>query len=298
MALTWSVAIENYLNYIRFEKQLAEHTVNNYRRDLDQAVSFFTVDSPAELSDYAVRDWLHAMRRKGVARKTIQRKLSALRNFFRYHVDRQLLQDNPVIAVKPPKSESTLPKVLDVDEINQLLDSPAETWHEMRDLCMLELFYSSGLRLAELAALDINDIDFSQSLVKVSGKGGKERIVPVGAKANDKLQAWLGHREQYAKPANSALFISALGQRLSHRSIQMRLARLGVKSGASRRMHPHLMRHSFASHMLQSSSDIRAVQDLLGHSDISSTQIYTHLDFQYLAKAYDQAHPRAKSPKD
>ena len=175
----------------------------------------------------------------------------------------------------------------------------AETWIELRDKAMVELLYSSGLRLSELAALNIGSFDFSEALVKVLGKGNKERILPVGSKALEAIKSWLVVRESIVlnDDCEGALFLSNKGLRLGHRSIQLRLEKLGLSAGASQRLHPHLMRHSFASHMLQSSSDIRAVQELLGHSDISTTQIYTHLDFQHLAKAYDSAHPRANKKK-
>ena len=295
--LSWQEAIQQYLDYIAFERQLSPHTLKNYRRDLEEAITVFANNSPLEVQEYDVRAWLNVMHRKGLARKTIQRRLSALRSFYRYHIDRKSLKHNPVMSIKPPKAEKLLPKVLDVDEVNQLLSVEPESWFEIRDVAIMELLYSSGLRLAEIAALDLKDLDLVTALVKVLGKGNKERLLPIGAKAIQALEAWLAVRQHRDIEDEDALFLSQQGRRISHRSIQARLERLGLKNGASRRLHPHLMRHSFASHVLQSSSDIRAVQELLGHSDISTTQIYTHLDFQHLSKAYDAAHPRAKGAK-
>ena len=303
--LSWLSAIAQYLDYIAFEKQLSKHTINNYRRDLDAVMVFFNDAElsllPDDVSESDVRRWSSTLHRKNMARKTIQRKLSVLRSFYRYHVNRRRIRHNPVIAIRPPKAPLTLPKVVEVDEINHLLNSTAETWIECRDKAMMELLYSSGIRLAELAALSLVELDLREGLVKVLGKGNKERIVPVGGKAIAALQIWLSFRGDLITADNAeedAVFLSNKGRRLGHRSIQKRLEKLGIKTGASQRLHPHLMRHSFASHILESSSDIRAVQELLGHSDIATTQIYTHLDFQHLDKAYDSAHPRAnKKPK-
>lgn len=301
--LTWLDAISQYLDYIAFEKQLSSHTLSSYRIDLGAAETFFLstelIRLPAEVNESDVRRWSTSLHRKDFARKTIQRKLSTLRSFYRYHVNRRQIPHNPVVAIRPPKATQTLPKVFEIDELNQLLDREAKTSIECRDKAMIELLYSSGLRLSELAALNLIDLDFKQGLVKVLGKGGKERILPMGTKAIDAIQVWLRFREELL-PNDSdeqAVFISNRVRRLSHRSIQLRLEKLGLVAGSSQHLHPHLMRHSFASHMLESSSDIRAVQELLGHSDIATTQIYTHLDFQHLAKAYDSAHPRAHKKK-
>jgi len=301
--MQWSEALNRYLDYIAFEKQLSSHTLENYRRDLESAAAFFENKPLDDILEFDVRQWSNHLHRQGLARKSIQRKLSSLRSFFRYHVNHRHIAHNPVVSIKPPKAEKRLPKVCEVDELNQLLNQQPETWLAFRDKAIIELLYSSGLRLAEIAALNINDIDYAESLVKVLGKGGKERIVPVGSKALSAINQWLAMRVSAANfssiesGSDQALFLSQQGRRLGHRSIQLRLEKMGLQLGASRRLHPHLMRHSFASHMLESSSDIRAVQELLGHSDIATTQIYTHLDYQYLAKAYDGAHPRARRAK-
>ena len=304
LSITWPDAISQYLDYITFERRLSPHTQENYQRDLSAVEFFFTVNefplvSPNDVVEADIRRWSNSLHRQGLGRKTIQRKLSSLRSFFRYHVNRRQIRHNPVIAIRSPKAEKNLPQVFDIDELNHLLDMQAETWIELRDKAMVELLYSSGLRLSELAALNIGSFDFSEALVKVLGKGNKERILPVGSKALEAIKSWLVVRESIVlnDDCEGALFLSNKGLRLGHRSIQLRLEKLGLSAGASQRLHPHLMRHSFASHMLQSSSDIRAVQELLGHSDISTTQIYTHLDFQHLAKAYDSAHPRANKKK-
>lgn len=302
--LSWLDASAQYLNYIEFERQLSAHTIDNYRRDLKAAVIFFSSDEinrlPHEITEADVRRWSTSLHRKEMARKTIQRKLSTLRNFFRYHVNRRQIKHNPVVSIRPPKAEQKLPKVVEVDELNHLLNREVDSWIEHRDKAIIELLYSSGLRLSELATLNLSNLDFREGLVRVLGKGAKERIVPVGSKAIAAIQAWLPFRAELV-PADmneeEAVFLSNKGQRLSRRSIQLRIEKLGLSAGASQRLHPHLMRHSFASHMLESSSDIRAVQELLGHSDIATTQIYTHLDFQHLAKAYDSAHPRANKKK-
>jgi len=206
--------------------------------------------------------------------------------------------DNPALDIRAPKSARRLPGVADVDQLNALLDATPEDPLEVRDLCMFELMYSSGLRLSELAGLDLDSVDLNGGEVRVLGKGSKERLLPVGGKALTALRAWLPVRSAMAPEQERALFVSRRGDRLSRRSIQARLHRWGLAKGSDQKLHPHLLRHSFASHMLESSGDLRAVQELLGHADIATTQVYTHLDFQHLARVYDQSHPRARRQGD
>lgn len=260
------------------------------------------------LSDRGVLDWMDvndALARAFAARlfqsghspKSIQRMLSSCRKYFHYLVGENLVKANPFIGVGAPKAAQKLPHTLSVDDLNMLLDedidddTPANL---VRDRAIIELFYSSGLRLSELASLDVDTIDFAENQVRVVGKGNKERIVPVGRMADTALRAWLERRSELAGEGERALFVNVRGGRLSVRGIQSRLTEWAKRKGFSQRIHPHALRHSFASHLLESSGDLRAVQEMLGHSDISTTQIYTHLDFQYLARVFDQAHPRAK----
>jgi integrase/recombinase XerC len=225
--------------------------------------------------------------------------LSAIRSFYQYLIRQGLADNNPAQAVQAPKAEKRLPSTLDVDQMNALLDhTEPNTFVATRDRAIMELFYSSGLRLAELAELNLRDIDFGDQLVHVTGKGQKDRVCPVGSQAIKALQDWLAKRDQTGFFDQPAVFITQQGRRLGVRSIQKRLSFWGKKHGISDHVHPHRLRHAFASHMLESSGDLRAVQELLGHADISTTQIYTHVDFQHLAKVYDSAHPRAKKRSD
>ncbi len=243
----------------------------------------------------ALRRSLASLHARGLSGKSLARLLSAWRAFFRYLADTQAgFTTDPCAGLRPPKSPRHLPNALSPDEAARLMEIPGEEGLATRDRAMCELLYSSGLRVSELAGLDLQSVDFAQGEVRVWGKGAKERIVPLGSAAQKALKAWLAERAGLGKADTAALFISSSGRRLGVRSIQARLAKLAQSQGLARHVHPHMLRHSFASHVLQSSGDLRAVQEMLGHASISSTQIYTHLDFQYLAKAYDQAHPRAK----
>ena len=293
--MQWQAAIDQFCNYIETTRRLSPHTVSNYRRDLLECAGVFSEHPPFTLSQHDVRFYISTLHRRGLAGKSLQRKLSSLRQFYQYFVRQRLHEHNPAIGIQTPKSARRLPKVMSTDELNHLLNYQPDDPLGIRDKAIIELFYSSGLRLAEIAALDIGDADLKNATVKVTGKGNKQRIVPLGRLAITAINAWLEARALFSvihEP--QALFLSQRGKRLSHRSIQQRLNRLGLERGSNQRLHPHLLRHSFASHMLESSSDLRAVQEMLGHSDISTTQIYTHLDFQHLAKTYDAAHPRAK----
>lgn len=292
-------AIDRFLVYLRDVRQLSPHTLSNYKRDLltlhgwgkEQGKS-----SPGELVEADIRQWVSQLHRRGLAGSSIQRSLSAARSFFNYLGREEGRPRNPAASVQAPRRPRKLPKTLDADEVNKFLSFAEDSPIASRDRAIAELFYSSGLRLAELAAIDITDIDLQAQLVTVTGKGNKTRTVPVGSIALKAIQHWLQARPEVASDDDSAaaLFTSNKGQRISVRSIQARLKLQGRKAGMHQDVHPHMLRHSFASHMLESSGDLRAVQELLGHANISTTQIYTHLDFQHLAKVYDAAHPRAK----
>ncbi len=293
--------IDRFLAHLQ-NRNLSPHTIKNYRRDLSCLSGFCDkqgVAAWADLEVEQVRAYAASLHRRGLAGKSIQRSLSAARAFYRYLLRQGRIERNPVVAVSGPKSAKSLPKTLSVDQAGALLASATEDqdFFELRDRAMLELLYSSGLRVAELVALNLQDVDLSEATVRITGKGGKEREVPVGRYACAALNAWLRVRAGQVAPAMRALFINRSGRRLSIRLVQQRVHYWGRRQGLTMRVHPHMLRHSFASHLLESSGDLRAVQELLGHADISTTQIYTHLDFQHLAKVYDRAHPRAKKSK-
>lgn len=290
--------IDSFLDYLQVEKRLSSHTVESYRFDLARLRDFCEKTHIAEwhaLVPANIRSHIAARHRQGIGSKSLQRELSAIRSFYRYLLKKNIASVNPAQAVKAPKQDRKLPKVLDVDQITGFLEAETDSWLEIRDQSIFELFYSCGLRLSELTALNLIDIDFTDhSLIVHSGKGGKSRILPIGSKAIEALKSWLPLRADLNKNDTSALFLSARGTRLAQRSVQLRLERWCLKKGIAEHIHPHMLRHSFASHLLESSGDIRAVQELLGHSSIGTTQIYTHLNFQHLADVYDQSHPRAK----
>ncbi len=290
--------VEAFLRHLLLEKRYSQHTVNHYRRDLMRFVTFLhsqgDVQWPA-VTSHTIRQWMVSLHQQGLSGRSISRHLSAVRSLYRYLIRHQLASQNPAQAVQAPKSEKRLPATLDVDQMLALLDNtPQDTFLACRDRAMMELFYSSGLRLAELAGLNQQDIDWGGHSVRVTGKGNKQREVPIGQQAMRVLQHWLDQREQAGLWQDEALFVTQKGRRIGMRAIQKRLQLWGKKQGISERVHPHRLRHAFASHLLESSGDLRSVQELLGHEDITTTQIYTHLDFQHLAQVYDQAHPRAK----
>ena len=291
-------AIGGFLQYLGQEKRMSLHTVTNYQRDLKQFLAFCEqgqLISWNEIKSNHIRQMISQLHRQGLASRSIQRFLSAIRSFFRYLIRESIVDNNPAQAVQAPKGEKRLPSTLDVDQMSGLLDGTLQnTMIGCRDRAIMELFYSCGLRLAELASLDLRDVDFGAQLVHVLGKGNKQRIVPVGTQAMRALQSWLTMRDELGYFEQAALFITKQGSRLGMRSIQKRLNYWGKRQGISDKVHPHRLRHAFASHMLEASGDLRAVQELLGHADISTTQIYTHVDFQHLANVYDNAHPRAK----
>jgi len=290
--------IELFLQYLAQEKRMSPHTVTNYKRDLKRLLAFCEQHDLAgwqAIKSSHIRQFIAQLHREGLAGRSIQRTLSATRSLYRFLIREGLADNNPAQAVQAPKVEKRLPATLDVDQMSGLLDlKQQDTVIACRDHAIMELFYSSGLRLAELGGLNLRDIDFGDQLVYVTGKGNKSRVVPVGSQAISALQKWLIKRDQLGFFEQTALFITQQGRRLGVRSIQKRISFWGKKQGISEHVHPHRLRHAFASHMLEASGDLRAVQELLGHADISTTQIYTHVDFQHLAKVYDAAHPRAR----
>jgi len=291
--------IERFLHHLNVERRLSPHTLTNYRRDLEQARIFFTAQDIAgwkEINAHQVRALVAARHHAGLGGRSLQRLLSALRTFYRYLLREGAVNANPAVGIRTPKAPRRLPKTLDVDQTARLLDWNSAEPLAIRDRAIMELMYSSGLRLSELLYLELADLDLKDATVRVTGKGRKVRVVPVGRHARDALDEWLRIRGALAKE-ETALFTGRQGGRLSPRAVQQRLQQWGQKRGLPGRLHPHMLRHSCASHVLESSSDLRAVQELLGHADIATTQIYTHLDFQHLAKVYDNAHPRAKKKK-
>ncbi len=289
--------LERFIGHLSGERRLSPKTCQSYRRDLLRFGEFLQRQAGVRLQAVDaghLRGYVAWRHRGGVGGRTIQRELSALRTFFGYLLREGELSANPAAGVGAPKAPRKLPPVLDADQVAGLLEFEDKSPLSIRDRAMLELIYSSGLRLSELVGLDIADVDLDESLVQVTGKGRKRRIVPVGGHARAAVARWLEQRPALVKGSTKALFVSTRGARLSPRAVQSRFERWARSRGLSARLHPHLLRHSFASHLLESSGDLRAVQELLGHADISTTQVYTHLNFQHLAKVYDQAHPRAR----
>ena len=281
-------------------RHLSAHTRLAYQRDLARLHDYcdkHALKRWRDLDGGRLRGFVAERHRQGIGGRSLQRNLSAIRAFFRYLQAAGEVGHNPAEGVRAPKAPRNLPGVLDVDQARQLLAADAEDPLAARDKAMFELFYSSGLRLSELTGLDTDAVDFNDRLVTVTGKGGKMRVVPVGQYALGALRAWLKIRPALAGPREAALFVSRRGGRVSGRNVQQRLRAWALKRGLAQPVHPHMLRHSFASHLLESSGDLRAVQELLGHADIAATQVYTHLDFQHLARVYDQAHPRARHKK-
>tara|TARA_B110000263_G_scaffold203980_1_gene184120 strand:- start:902 stop:1789 length:888 start_codon:yes stop_codon:yes gene_type:complete len=289
--------IEEFLFNLKVTRQYSVHTINNYRRDLNKLAAFLidiNIENWKDVQDVHARDFISKTRRQGLSPKSIQRQLSSCRSFFRYLSAEEGLEYTPFSFVKAPKSPNLLPKAMDADMIYKLLDYKATGWIGIRDKAILELFYSSGLRLAELCNIDISDISIKEKTCRVIGKGNKTRIVPIGKKAIQSLHLWLKYRNKSTyEISTEALFLNIKGNRLGQRSIQLRIRKISEERGLPA-IHPHMLRHSFASHLLESSGDLRAVQEMLGHADIATTQIYTKLDFQHLASVYDKTHPRGK----
>ncbi len=291
--------VDRYLDELAQQRRQSPHTVSNYRRDLHVLAGLIAESSGSitycTLQGHHIRRFMAQLHARGLGGRSLARMLSAWRGFYRWLGLRGEVSANPVEGVKAPKSPRALPKVLSPDEANRLLDHAGGDSLELRDQAMFELFYSSGLRLAELAALDLACLhDVAEGEIKVFGKRGKERHVPVGGKAREAIERWAQQRALVALPEETALFVGQRGARIHPRVIEERLKQRAFVQGLPVNVHPHMLRHSFASHMLQSSGDLRAVQEMLGHASIASTQIYTHLDFQHLAQVYDKAHPRAK----
>lgn len=292
---------EQFLRYLEVEKRYSKHTLQAYRRDLESISAFALTQSISGWQQFTTnhaRLYMTQRHRQGLSGRSLQREMSALRRLYHYLIRHKLTEHNPVQGLRAPKYQQRLPNTLEVEQAGQLMQIATDDPIAVRDRAIMELFYSSGLRLSELSSLNRDTIDFEGASVTVVGKGNKERKLPVGSKAIVALQQWLTVRETWKNSTvEPALFLSKQGKRLHNRTIQQRLAYWAQQQQLPTHLHPHMLRHSFASHILESSSDLRAVQELLGHADISTTQIYTHLDFQHLAKIYDTAHPRARKQR-
>lgn len=286
--------LAGFTSYLDHERRLSPLTRVNYLRDIRLLLARKGATPLDHLRPHEVRRLLAELHGKGLGGRSLARVLSSWRAFYRYLARDHGFDADPCAGVRAPKAPRKLPQVLTPDEARQLLEAPVSAPLELRDRAMFELFYSSGLRLSELINLEVAQLEFVQGTVEVTGKGRKTRVVPVGTAALVAIRAWLPARARWVKGDTRALFIDRAGTPLAPRTVQTRLRRWGLKRGLAGHVHPHMLRHSFASHLLQSSGDLRAVQELLGHSSISTTQVYTHLDFQYLAQVYDAAHPRAK----
>ena len=300
----WRTPITLFSDHLKFEKQYSAHTVNQYVSQLGFAALYFSklCDDWFGVQGEHIRRYSMALRSKQLSGRTISLKLSCIRSLYKFlkakNIAEQSHYHNPAIGIKGPKFAKPLPKNLDVDQMARLLEIPDDEPLAIRDKAMMELMYSSGLRISELVGANMQDINAKSGEILVRGKGNKERLIPVGTKALDALKKWLTVRPQFAKPDEPGVFLSSQKNRISIRQVRLRMQEWGIKQGISSQVHPHKLRHSFASHILESSGDLRAVQELLGHSSLSATQVYTHLDFQHLAKVYDNTHPRAKKQTD
>ena len=286
--------LRSYLDHLSNERRLSRHTLQNYARDIAALLQLSAATPLKQLAVHDVRRYVAQLHARGLDGRTLARMLSAWRGFFNYLARDHGYAQNPCVGIRSPKAAKRLPHALSPDEATRLMGITAADPLALRDKAILELLYSSGLRLSELTGLAQDDVSFRDATVRVTGKGAKTRIVPVGSFALAALQAWLPARSGLARPGEQALFVGRDGDALGARAVQARLRQWAIKLGLADKVHPHALRHSFASHLLQSSGDLRAVQEMLGHASISTTQVYTHLDFQHLAKAYDAAHPRAK----
>ncbi|MBW8189958.1 tyrosine recombinase XerC [Neiella marina] len=288
---------DDFLHYLQVERRYSPRTLDSYRRTLSKFCQWAAENQLLTLTDIDnryVEQWLGAQHRQGKKPRTLAQQMSTLRSAFHYFVKQKWLAVDPTEGVTTPKLNKPLPKNFDVDQINQLLQLDSDDPLVIRDQAMMEVLYGGGLRLSELIALNLTDIDQHSAVAQVTGKGNKSRLVPLGQAAVAAIERWLPLRSAWASDDEQAIFISQRGRRISQRSVQQRLSQAGVKYGLNANVHPHKLRHSFATHMLESSGDLRAVQELLGHANLTTTQVYTHLDFQHLAEVYDQAHPRAK----
>jgi integrase/recombinase XerC len=294
---TGDTTVARFIVHLSDERQLSKHTVTAYQRDLHAFTTWCRGHALADWRDVNaghVRQLVAREHHRGLAGKSLARRLSSIRSFYRYLAREGLASINPADGITAPKSARKLPRTLDADQVAQLLSGTPDAWHQIRDAAIFELLYSSGLRVSELTGTDVADLSLSERTIRVTGKRRKVRVLPVGKVAASALRRWLDVRPDHAKTESTALFTSDRGNRISVRSVQMRLQHWNQQKGLPGRVHPHMLRHSFASHLLESSGDLRGVQELLGHADISTTQIYTHLNFQHLAQVYDAAHPRAR----
>ena len=285
-----------FFRYLETERRYSQNTIRSYQRDLEH-FSVHLQDKKlsrwAELKPHHIRTYASQIFIEGLGAKSIQRRLSAIRSFMNYLLREGMIKNNPADGVKTPKAPKKLPGVLDIQQISQLLDIQETDPLSLRDKAIMELIYSSGLRLSEIVRLNPIDLNLSDKSLTVIGKGDKTRMLPIGNEAIKSLRSWLSCRNELANPEEEALFVGSRGNRLSRRSIQSRIKHWARKNGIQQDVYPHLLRHSFATHMLEASGDLRAVQELLGHKDISTTQVYTHLDFEHLSKTYDKTHPRS-----
>lgn len=290
--------VDTFLARLRTERNYSPHTLSSYSRDLNSLLDYcdkHDISQWQKLDDQHIRALVSQRHRQGLAGASLQRLLSSCRSFFNYLLTENIVAKNPAAMVQAPKTGRKLPSTLDIDSVVKLIEIKGDEVETVRDRAILELFYSSGLRLSELSALQLeNGKDILSGMLRVRGKGNKEREIPVGSEAIAATRKWLSRRSEIANQDEPALFVGKQGKRIHNSVIQKRLKYWAQKQGIDMNVFPHLMRHSFASHMLESSGDLRAVQELLGHADISTTQIYTHLDFQHLARVYDAAHPRSK----
>ncbi len=288
--------LNDYLQHLTFERGLSTLTLQSYARDIKLLESLLENTPLDQVQNTYIRRFIATLHSRGRSGKTIARALSAWRGFYDYLIHHKGYTQNPIIGLHAPKTAKTLPQALSTDQAVKFVDIQGDGLLEQRDHAILELFYSSGLRLAELVNLDMTMLDFSEGTVTVTGKGNKTRIVPMGSHAMNAIKTWIQRRAliKIADANPNALFVTQQGRRITPRAVQYRVKEWSIKQGINTSMHPHLLRHSFATHVLQSSQDLRAVQEMLGHANISTTQVYTHLDFQHLASIYDKAHPRAK----
>jgi integrase/recombinase XerC len=305
--------LDRFYSYLLSERRYSSHTVSAYRRDIKHFTDACSLEVNQvikwdDIKQHDIRQCVARLHRQGLSGKSLQRWLSSIRSLFNYLCRFHRATHNPAVGIPAPKAAKRLPKTLNVDEINQLLEAKTISSNSQdkiekndglidRDIAIMELIYACGLRLSELSGLDLADVDWQQQTIRVIGKGQKQRQIPFGRKANVALKNWLKQRQSVAEENELALFVSQRGKRLSNSSIQKRLKKLALAQGLQINVYPHMLRHSFASHILESSRDLRAVQELLGHANLSTTQIYTHLDFQHLAGIYDKAHPRARKQK-
>lgn len=292
--------VDNYLNHIASQRGLSPITIQNYSRNLAEFIRLLApqkIKSWQDLNSDHVRMIIKDLHQKGIKSRSIATKISALRSFLEFLVQDEVLTFNPAKGIVTPKLDKPLPKNISVDEVFQLLNIKEDDPLSLRDQCMMELMYSSGLRLSELVGINLKDLKLRESEVMVLGKGSKQRLLPITKKAVSSLKAWLKVRPDFCSSNEQALFVSKQKKRISARNVQMRMEKWGLQQQLPSHLNPHKLRHSFATHMLESSGNLRAVQSLLGHANLSTTQVYTHLDFQHLAEVYDKAHPRAKRKK-